>query len=83
MVHLGHTGKGHGTDKAIILGLSGYQPDKIDPDLIDEILEKVNSIKKINLTKVNSINFDYKKHLTFHKRKILPITFKWHAFYCL
>ena len=70
---LGHTGKGHGTDKAIILGLSGYQPDKIDPDLIDEILEKVNLTKKINLTKTNSITFDYKKHLMFHKRKVLPL----------
>jgi L-serine dehydratase len=70
---LGHTGRGHGTDKAIILGLSGYQPDKIDPDLIDEILEKVNLTKTINLTKVNTITFDYKKHLTFHKRKVLPL----------
>ncbi len=70
---LGHTGKGHGTDKAIILGLSGYQPDKIEPELIDEILNNVNQSKSIKLTKKNSIVFDYKKHLKFHKRKTLPL----------
>ncbi len=70
---LGHTGKGHGTDKAVILGLSGYQPDKIEPELIDEILNNVNQSKSIKLTKKHSIAFDYKKHLKFHKRKTLPL----------
>ncbi|MCF6319584.1 MAG: L-serine ammonia-lyase, partial [Proteobacteria bacterium] len=70
---LGHTGKGHGTDKAVILGLSGYQPDKIEPELIDEILDKVNQSKAINVSKHHSIIFDYKKHLKFHKRKTLPL----------
>ena len=70
---LGHTGKGHGTDKAIILGLSGYQPDKIDPDNIDKILDRVETKKSVDLTSSNSINFNYKKHLKFHKRKVLPL----------
>lgn len=70
---LGHTGKGHGTDKAIILGLSGYQPDKIDPDLIDQILANVEQKKTIQLNKNQSIDFNYKKHLKFHKRKMLPL----------
>lgn len=70
---LGHTGKGHGTDKAIILGLSGYQPDKIEPDLIDGILENVETNKSLRLTKKHSIQFNYKKHLKFHKRKMLPL----------
>ncbi len=70
---LGHTGKGHGTDKAIILGLSGYQPDKINPDDIDKILAAVEKEKSIALTAKHSINFNYKKHLKFHKRKMLPL----------
>jgi len=70
---LGHTGKGHGTDKAIILGLSGYQPDKIEPELIDDILQKVSQTKEIVLNQKNTIVFDYKKHLKFHKRKVLPL----------
>ena len=70
---LGHTGKGHGTDKAVILGLSGFQPDKIDPDLIQGILDKVDQTKTIDLDNINAIDFDYKKHLKFHKRKVLPL----------
>jgi L-serine dehydratase len=70
---LGHTGKGHGTDKAIILGLSGYQPDKIDPDDIDKILAGVEKEKTISLTSSHCIKFNYKKHLKFHKRKMLPL----------
>ncbi len=70
---LGHTGKGHGTDKAIILGLSGFQPDKIDPDDIDKILTEVEKEKSLSLTLTHAIKFNYKKHLKFHKRKILPL----------
>ncbi len=70
---LGHTGRGHGTDKAIILGLSGYQPDKIDPDLIDGIMENVEKQKQIQLSKDSSIDFNAKKHMMFHKRKMLPL----------
>ncbi len=70
---LGHTGKGHGTDKAIILGLSGYQPDKIDPDDIEKILADVEKEKSLSLTPSHSIKFKYKKHLKFHKRKMLPL----------
>ncbi len=37
---LAFTGRGHGTDKAVMLGLSGALPDQIDPDNIDGILKK-------------------------------------------
>src|ERR1700755_1931100 len=36
---LGATGKGHGTDKAVLLGLEGHLPDSIDPDLIGPALQ--------------------------------------------
>ena len=38
---LAHTGRGHGTDKAVILGLQGELPDSVDPDLIDAALDRV------------------------------------------
>lgn len=38
---LAWTGKGHGTDKAVILGLAGEMPDTIDPDVADEIVLSV------------------------------------------
>ena len=70
---LGHTGRGHGTDKAIILGLSGFQPDKIDPDIIDDIIMTVEKEKAIHLNSSTKIRFNYKRHLKFHKRKTLPL----------
>ena len=36
---LGATGKGHGSDKAVLLGLMGHEPDTIDPDAIPALLE--------------------------------------------
>ena len=36
---LGATGKGHGTDKAVMLGLEGLMPDSIDPDTIEPRLK--------------------------------------------
>ncbi|MCB1595487.1 MAG: L-serine ammonia-lyase, partial [Xanthomonadales bacterium] len=60
-------------DKAIILGLSGYEPDKIDPDIIDDLLLKVEKNKAIEISPKQNISFDYKKHLKFHKRKLLPL----------
>ncbi len=41
---LGATGKGHGTNKAILLGLEGESPDQIDPDCISGRLEKISRI---------------------------------------
>ncbi len=70
---LGHTGKGHGTDKAIILGLSGYQPDKINPDIIVNLLDKVELQKKLQINDKKTIKFNYKTDLKFHKRKMLPL----------
>ena len=37
------TGIGHGTDKAILLGLSGQQPHLLDPDKADEIVSQIKS----------------------------------------
>ena len=40
---LAHTGRGHGTDKAILLGLQGEMPDRIDPDTIDATLHSIRA----------------------------------------
>ncbi|MCH8277948.1 MAG: L-serine ammonia-lyase, partial [Proteobacteria bacterium] len=39
---LAWTGKGHGTDSAVLLGLSGLEPDTIDPDGVDEFLRTLH-----------------------------------------
>src|SRR5947209_3938063 len=46
---LAHTGRGHGTDKAVLCGFEGEWPDKIDPDVIAAKLARIRGEKKIRL----------------------------------
>ena len=67
------TGIGHGTDKACILGLLGYLPHSIDPDIIEDTLADVNSTKRLSLDNSKLIEFDPKKSIVFFRRKTLPL----------
>jgi L-serine dehydratase len=69
---LAHTGRGHGTDKAIMLGLQGAMPDTIDPDQIDAALDQIRAQKRINLQGQRPVSFDEKSDLLFRKRELLP-----------
>ncbi|GLX77311.1 L-serine ammonia-lyase [Thalassotalea insulae] len=69
---LGQTGIGHGTGKAVILGLSGETPEKIAVESIDKILNQVNSSEQIELTPGHIINFPKKDAIIYHRRKTLP-----------
>ncbi len=69
---LAHTGRGHGTDKAIMLGLQGALPDNIDPDVIPGILDEIEQSGRINLSDSKQISFIAKQHLLFNKRESLP-----------
>jgi L-serine dehydratase len=66
------TGRGHGTDKAVLCGLEGEWPDRIDPDIIEEKLSRIRSTKRINLLGKHEIDFDEKVDLIFNKRQKLP-----------
>ncbi|WP_395376500.1 L-serine ammonia-lyase [Marinicella sp. W31] len=70
---LSHTGRGHGTDKAIILGLLGEAPDTVDPDRIPDLLSQVENQKSITINERLTVPFDNRKHLIFHKREVLPL----------
>ena len=67
------TGRGHGTDKAVLCGLEGAQPDTIDPDLIPPLLERIRSSGRIRLAGRHEIDFDEKSDLVFNKRQKLPL----------
>lgn len=67
------TGIGHGTDKAIMLGLSGELPDQIDPETIEPKLIRIKSEGKLWLSGEHEIDFDHKKHIVFLRRKLLPL----------
>lgn len=66
------TGRGHGTDKAVLMGLEGHWPDRIDPDLIPGALERIRGTKRIRLMGRHEIDFDEKRDLVFNKREKLP-----------
>jgi L-serine dehydratase len=67
---LGATGKGHGSDKAVIAGLEGFAPESADPDQIVQRLENVQQSKKLTLGGIKDIVFDYKKNLKFYGKVI-------------
>ncbi len=69
---LGATGRGHGTHKAVQLGLMGLQPDQVDPDQIPAILAEIEATRKIALGGVQHIRFTPKDDLKFRVRKRLP-----------
>lgn len=69
---LGATGKGHGSDKAIMLGLEGDEPDTVDVDSVDSRLQRIRDNEKLNLLGIHTVPFHEKQHLVMHKRQNLP-----------
>ncbi len=67
---LGATGRGHGTDKAVMLGLEGEAPDLIDPDTIDGRLDRIRTQQSIHLSGDRPILFDEKADLLFHWKSL-------------
>ncbi len=69
---LAFTGKGHGTDSAVILGLAGSQPETIDPVSVEQRLRRIRDDKRLQLPGVGTIDFDPKQHVVFNYRDELP-----------
>ncbi|PWK88515.1 L-serine ammonia-lyase [Fulvimonas soli] len=69
---LAMTGRGHGTDKAVLLGFEGQHPDTVDPDAIPGILERIRATGRLLLLGKHAIDFDEKRDLVFNKRQKLP-----------
>jgi len=66
------TGKGHGTDRAILLGLMGEAPDQIDPNTIEPKLARIREQGSLRLLGTHTINFNGEKDLIFKGDQILP-----------
>jgi L-serine dehydratase len=66
------TGRGHCTDRAILLGLEGLAPDTIDPAVIEPTLQRIRSTSRINLLGRREIAFDEPLNLLFHIDQVLP-----------
>ncbi|NIF69857.1 L-serine ammonia-lyase [Burkholderia sp. Ap-962] len=68
---LGATGKGHGTDRGVMLGLMGDAPDTVDPDTIDARLAAVRDTKTLSLLGRHPVPFVLKEQIGFY-RQALP-----------
>ena len=66
------TGKGHGTDKAILLGLEGATPEGVDPDEIEPRVAAIRETGCIELGGKHAIAFDEAAHLHFLRKETLP-----------
>jgi L-serine dehydratase len=69
---LGATGKGHGSDKAVLLGLAGHEPDTVDVEAIPALLEAMRREARLTLAGGHGVAFDEKADLVFHRRETLP-----------
>ena len=69
---LGATGKGHGTDKAVLLGLLGHEPDTVEVEHIGAELKGIREAKAIALLGTHEIAFTERTDLIFYRRETLP-----------
>lgn len=70
---LGQTGKGHGTGKAVILGLLGELPETINVDNVEAMLSEVDTSEKLMLDGEKQTLFPKKNAIVFHRRKSLEL----------
>jgi len=68
---LADTGKGHGTGKAILLGLLGHDPKTIPIDEIDGMLAAIKDSRSLTLASGQVVSFVEKEHLVYHRGKTL------------
>jgi L-serine dehydratase len=66
------TGLGHGTDRAVLLGLSGNEPATIDPAVIEATVGEIRATKKLSLAGKHRIEFDEARDLLFQRELMYP-----------
>lgn len=69
---LGATGHGHGSDKAVLLGLEGEAPESVDTDTADERVAGIREGRAVRLGGRRDVAFDPDEDLVMHRRKSLP-----------
>jgi L-serine dehydratase len=69
---LGATGHGHGTPKAVLLGLEGDSPRTVDVESADERVESIKAQGRLRLLGEHEIAFSFDDDLILHRRKALP-----------
>lgn len=69
---LGATGKGHGTPKAVLLGLEGEMPDSVDVPSIAKRVAAIRENHRLALCGSHSIDYNHDRDFFLHRRKVLP-----------
>jgi len=69
---LGATGHGHGTPKAVLLGLEGASPRTVDVEGADARVEQIKESGRLRLLDDHEIAFSFDDDLVLHRRKTLP-----------
>ena len=70
---LGFTGKGHGSDRAILLGLEGDEPATVDVDSVAPRVARITAAKRVALLGKREVALDPDTQLVFHRRDKLPL----------
>ncbi len=68
---LGATGRGHGTDIAVLLGLQGEVAEQVDVDSVETKVEQIRQNKRVQIAE-QAIEFDEQLHLVMHRYEALP-----------
>ncbi|RKR89869.1 L-serine dehydratase [Micromonospora pisi] len=69
---LGATGHGHGSDRAVLLGLTGEAPESVDPDQVDAAVAEIRETGRLAVLGAHTIDFDPNRDLVLHRRRALP-----------
>ncbi|PPK61572.1 L-serine ammonia-lyase [Actinokineospora auranticolor] len=70
---LGATGHGHGSDKAVLLGLEGERPEDVDTDTVPDRVAAIRAAGRLRLLGAHDIAFTEDDDLVMHRRKSLPL----------
>jgi L-serine dehydratase len=70
---LAMTGKGHGTDRAVLMGLEGETPEEIDPDGVAPRIAAIRGEERLALLGRHAVPFHEKEDLIFNRRDLLPL----------
>ena len=70
---LGFTGKAHGSEKAVYLGLEGKSPDDVDPAYISERVDYIEKNLELMLISKHKVRFNPKTDLIFNRTETLPL----------
>ncbi|MEZ7897242.1 MAG: L-serine ammonia-lyase [Flaviflexus sp.] len=69
---LGATGRGHWTDRAVLIGLAGHRPESVRTSVVDKIMDEVNDCGTVEVAGLGTVPFDPTTDMIFSPRTRMP-----------